>query len=108
MKFNNLIDDKISEKIIGDRYIITNESDSYSKLLKEKLDAGGILTYQEKCYLPENICDNKGCSHPRRCHLDESHLKGEEKSNDRGWCTAPEGSCIFNPCNCLKFIEPNV
>ena len=42
---------------------------------------------------PDNLCAT--CEHPKDCHLDES---------DRGWCTKPAGTCIFNPCTCTAFV----
>jgi len=60
--------------------------------------------WSEKYRTPENIC--YGCGHTRMAHLDGSYMKGEPIYSDRGWCTLPEGSCIFKGCKCLKFVEP--
>lgn len=46
-------------------------------------------------WAPENLCAN--CRHPKDDHLEES---------DRGWCTLPAGTCIFNPCGCKAFVGP--
>jgi hypothetical protein len=43
---------------------------------------------------PESLCAN--CGHPKDDHLDES---------DRGWCTKPAGTCIFQPCDCKTFVQ---
>lgn len=59
-------------------------------------------------YTPENICAREGCGHARLSHLDQPELKGSPPSSDRGWCTKPEGTCIFNPCSCVSFIEPTL
>lgn len=57
-----------------------------------------------KYWTPENLCAR--CGHARNCHLDQPDLKGGRASSDRGWCTKPAGTCIFNPCDCTSFVEP--
>lgn len=53
---------------------------------------------------PENIC--AGCGHTRATHLDQPYVKGGPAVSDRGWCVRPQGSCIYSPCTCLQFLEP--
>lgn len=55
-------------------------------------------------YTPENLCVT--CGHPRNSHLDQAEVRGGEKTSDRGWCTRPENSCIYQGCPCLEFVEP--
>lgn len=65
------------------------------------LDSGHWLARYET---PENICVD--CGHSRNTHLDQPEVKGAPPQSDRGWCTRPEGSCIYQPCSCLNFVEP--
>ena len=60
--------------------------------------------YSAEYWTPENICAQ--CGHARECHLDQPYKKGEPPVSDRGWCVLPEGSCIFSPCDCKQFVEP--
>ena len=46
-----------------------------------------------------------GCGHGRRSHLDQPFKRGGPPVSDRGWCTLPEGSCIFSRCKCVEFVE---
>lgn len=62
--------------------------------------------WSDKYRTTENLCVN--CGHPRANHIGEANLKGEPKRDDSGWCTLPAGTCIFTPCDCRKFIEPNM
>lgn len=64
-------------------------SADYSQIERNAID------WRVKLWSPENLCAS--CQHPRDDHLD---------SSDRGWCTLPMGACIFYPCICLKFVEP--
>lgn len=43
---------------------------------------------------PSDIC--AGCGHAKNSHL----------KDDGGWCTLPEGTCIFSPCACTAFVPP--
>jgi hypothetical protein len=60
--------------------------------------------WSDKYRTPENLCAN--CGHQRDSHLDQPTLKGDPPSSDRGWCTLPPGTCIFSPCDCKAFVEP--
>ena len=52
---------------------------------------------------PQDVCVT--CGHFRSSHLDQPYVKGGPPVSDRGWCTLPEGRCIFHPCSCTHFVE---
>ncbi len=73
----------MSNAILNNRYV---PIDGLTEI--EAADAVWRATGDPR-WAPENRCGD--CHHPKDNHLDAS---------DRGWCTKPTGTCIFNPCNC--------